>query len=246
MKNIKLTLSYDGTRYFGWQKAKNGPTIEQTLEKLLERLLSHPIALQAASRTDRGVHALEQVCNFFTSKECALDDLKRSLNSLLPSDIAILNLELASDHFHPTLDAKGKEYLYRICTDRSLLPFHQNFAWYYPYPLCLETMRQAAHSLLGKRDFSSFCNQRKDLPAEKTREIETIEITQNTPSEIYFSIRGTHFLYKMVRTIVGTLAEIGRGKIDPASLPNILDQRDRKQAGMTAPAKGLTLHRIFY
>ena len=185
------------------------------------------------------------MCNFFTAKEFSPSALKHSLNSLLPPDIAALNLEIAPDHFHPTLDSKGKEYLYQICTHRSSLPFNKNYSWYFPYPLCLDTLKKGAEYFVGKHDFSSFCNQSEDLSPHRIREIEAIEVIPQKEG-IAISIRGKSFLYKMVRNIVGTLVQTASGKIPLSSLPDILHKRDRKLAGMTAPAQGLILRKIFY
>jgi tRNA pseudouridine38-40 synthase len=148
-KNLKLLLSYDGTSYLGWQKTAMGPSIEEELEKALSQILQHPVALQAASRTDAGVHAEGQVVNFFTEKEI----LQKSINGVLPKDISVLKLEEAHEAFHPTIDCRGKEYHYFVCTGNTQLPFHRRFSWHFNFPLEVEKMKKAAALLVGKHDF---------------------------------------------------------------------------------------------
>lgn len=245
--NIKILLSYEGTHYLGWQKTPMGPSIEEALERAASQLLREPLSLQAASRTDAGVHAAGQVVNFFSEKS-ALDiyRLHNGLNALLPKDISVKKTEKASEGFHPTLDAAGKEYHYSLCTAPAQLPFHRRFSWHCPYPLSLELMRSAADQLIGLHDFSAFCNEQTLIKGDKTREIFSIEILSLPEGRIRICVKGNHFLYKMVRNIVGTLVYIGRGKIPLEALPAILASRDRKQAGVTAPAHGLTLWQVFY
>lgn len=247
-RNIKLTIAYDGTNYLGWQKTKMGPSIEESLERVLTQILQEPITLQAASRTDAGVHARAQVVNFFT---CNLkqtpDRLKISLNQLLPNDIAITNIEDIHPQFHPTLDSTSKEYHYTICNDFFQLPQNRLYSWHYPYTLDLTIMQEAKHYFLGEKDFASFCNVKKNETYSDTiRNIENIEIKPLPDNRVHFKIVGNHFLYKMVRNIVGTLVYIGCGKIQIKDLPLILEGRNRIEAGITAPACGLTLHKIYY
>jgi tRNA pseudouridine38-40 synthase len=243
--NIKLKIAYDGTLYLGWQKTKFGPSIEEALEKAISQILQEEVSLQAASRTDAGVHAEGQIVNFTTIKEMDLALLKKGISAVLPKDISLLSLEQVHDSFHPTLDSTGKEYHYRICQGSVQLPFHRHFSWYFPYPLCMVKMYAASRSLLGEHDFSAFCNDRSLLDKDATCHIFGIEISL-VDSGLKISITGDHFLYKMVRNIAGTLAYIGCGKILAEELPLILQSKDRKKAGMTAPAHGLTLNQVFY
>ncbi len=243
MKNLKCLLAYDGTRYFGFQKTKMGPSIEEALQNALETILQHPIQIQGASRTDRGVHAKGQVINFFTSRDPDLNTLYASMRSLLPSDISPLELTWEDETFHPTVDAKSKEYTYLICNSATQLPFHRAFSWHFYYPLDLDIMGRAAKELEGKHDFTAFSNLRYDDPV---RHVENITIETLPEGRLEFRIQGTHFLYKMVRNIVGTLAYIGCGEIALADLSPILKSRDRRLAGITAPAHGLYLKRVFY
>jgi tRNA pseudouridine38-40 synthase len=248
MRNIKLIIAYDGTCYNGWQDTHTGPSIENSLKTTLEQILQHPVKLQAASRTDAGVHARGQVVNFSTFKDGpGLSRLGTSLNCLLPKDIAVLNVEQVPEAFHPTLDAKGKEYHYYVCYSGYQIPQNRLYSWHYPHELNLPLMQNSANYLIGKHDFSSFCNAKKNEQyAHYEREVSSIEIDEVEEKRLRIVVKGTNFLYKMVRNIAGTLVYIGRGKIGPEDLPEILKQHDRTQSGVTAPAHGLCLHRIFF
>ncbi len=247
MKNIKLLVAYEGTSYFGWQKTKMGPSIEECLEKVLAQILQEDVALQAASRTDRGVHAEGQVVNFLTTKlDLDLSRLQHGLNGLLPDDISIREVEQAAMDFHPTLQTKGKEYHYQICNAHLQLPFFRHISWHYHLPLALDEMRLAAVDLIGEHDFSTFCNELALSTADQICTLSRIDIQPLEQERLLISITGDHFLYKMVRNIVGTLVYVGAGKIPASALSMILKSRDRKQAGITAPAHGLSLKQVFY
>lgn len=246
--NIKLIVAYEGTAYFGWQKTSMGPSIEEELEKALHQILQEKVALQAASRTDRGVHAIGQVVNFHTTKP--LNEFKKLLigiNALLPKDIAVVHAEEAAPGFHPTLDVKTKVYTYEICHSTVQLPQYRRISWHFHYPLDLNAMQQAAKHLIGTHDFSAFCNQKKNEAYEShVRTVKAIDIVPIEHERLKITVRGQHFLYKMVRNIAGTLAYIGAGKLKTNDLENILQHKDRTLAGMTAPAHGLTLLNISY
>jgi tRNA pseudouridine38-40 synthase len=238
LKNIKLTVAYEGTHYLGWQKTPMGESIEEELEKAVSKILQHPVKLQAASRTDAGVHARGQIVNFFTEKEI---DLK-NINTVTPKDISILDLTVMPDDFHPTLDCTGKEYEYTVCLGQSQLPFHRLFSWHFPYPVDLEMTRKGASLLVGRHDFSAFTNEKHQ---NNIREIFSIEIIP-LDHRIKIQVAGNNFLYKMVRNIVGTLIYVGCGKLKASDLPAILEGKDRTRAGVTAPAHGLCLKKVFY
>lgn len=246
-RNIKLTIAYDGTDYLGWQKTETGASIEEAMENVLVQVLQHPVSLQAASRTDAGVHAAGQVVNFFTSKDIPLNKLKYSLNCLLPHDIAVNAIQEAPVGFHPTLDCKGKEYHYHVCYGRIQLPPQRLYAWHYPYELDLEVIRNAIPLLIGQRDYSVFCNVKKNHTySHYIRNVESIDMIELPDDCLRFEICGNNFLYKMVRNIVGTLVYVGRGKIAVDELQSIITEGDRTRAGMTAHAHGLKLHRVLY
>lgn len=245
--NIKLVVAYDGFGYLGWQKTLMGPSIEETLQHALEQILQHPAPLQAASRTDAGVHAKGQVVNFLTSKTLNLSPFVISLNSLLPKAIAVRNAHVMPTTFHPTLNSTGKEYRYYACLGPTQFPHNRLYSWHVHYPLQLDNIRRAIPSLLGCHQFASFCNQKKNEHYHNyVREIQTLELVELEDERLCFRIVGNHFLYKMARTIVGTLIDIGRGKIAWDELSFILNAASRPLAGVTAPAHGLFLHQVFY
>lgn len=249
LNNIKLTIAYDGTAYLGWQKTAMGPSIEESLQAALEQILQHPIKLQAASRTDAGVHAEGQVVNFFTSK--LIEDFKRlqiGINSLLPKDIVVLEAEKAPAAFHPTLDCIGKEYHYYVCYGTAQLPHHRLYSWHYPcLQLDLDEMRKSIPQLVGEHDFSSFTNVKNNETYDNhIRRVDSIEMVIIDQNRLRFDIRGNHFLYKMVRNLVGTLVYIGCGKLKREDISDILLSHDRTKAGMTALAHGLFLYKMFY
>lgn len=248
MANIKLMVAYDGTRFLGWQKTKMGPSIEDSLERVLTRILQHDITLQAASRTDAGVHAKGQVVNFFTGKVIpSLQRLLISMNCLLPKDIAVIDIEQVADDFHPTLDCKQKEYHYFVCYGAAQLPHHRFFSWHYPHALDIDAMQRAAQHLVGEHDFATFCNFKKNSSYDHTiRYVHEIAVTSLPDHRLHFRIIGNNFLYKMVRNLVGTMVYVGCGKIKEEAVAGILSSGDRTLAGVTAPALGLCLHRVYY
>jgi tRNA pseudouridine38-40 synthase len=240
MRNVKLLVMYDGSPFFGFSKSGTQPTIASFLKKALEQLLGHPVMIEGASRTDRGVHALGQVANFFTPKP--LPSL-RALNGLLPQEIRVLDLSEMPLNFHPTLDARKKTYLYRLSIGSVQLPFDRAIAWHVPSPLSLEAMKEGASLLIGEHDFSSFCNQKGANNCHKIRKIDTISLVQPDLFHLNIEIEGPSFLYKMVRNIVGTLVEVGKGRL---SMETVLKAQNRNAAGMTAPAHGLALKKVWY
>lgn len=243
--NIKIILSYDGTDFLGWQESIDGNTIEETLRKTLETIYQHPIRLQAASRTDRGVHADQQVVNFITEKSLDLNRLKISLNQLLPKSIRIQKIEEASKTFHPTLDAIGKEYHYSLCLIPVQSPFRRYFSWHILSPLDMDRMKEGAASLIGTHDFKAFCNAQDPKPKDTLCNLKRLDIIADPP-HLHFEIEGDRFLYKMVRNLVGTLVYLGMGKLSLDEVQKLLEKKDRTLAGITAPAHGLTLRKVYY
>ncbi len=246
--NIRLKIAYDGSNYLGWQKTPTGPSIEGTLQKVLEKILQEPIQLQAASRTDAGVHARGQVVNFFSNHEHVdLYKMLASLNGLLPKDIAVLSIDQVEASFHPTLDCIGKEYHYSISLGPVCLPEYQTTSWHFPYAVDISKMNRALDQFIGIHDFAAFCNVKKNETYESTvREVKGIVIETDRPNFLTIKIKGNHFLYKMVRNIVGTLIWVGAGKIEPEDISKILITKDRTLAGVTAPAHGLVLAEVYF
>ena len=243
--NIKLLVTYDGTLFLGWQESIDGPTIEAALRQVLEKIYQEPLKLQAASRTDAGVHAEGQVANYHTEKHQDLSQLKISLNQMLPSSIRVLNVSQETDAFHPTLDVKGKEYHYCISSREIQPPFERHFAWHYPHPIKLDTIREASTLFLGTHDFSALCNTTIPRPKTTIRSLTRLEVFEEK-GRLRFEVEGNHFLYKMVRNLVGTLIDVGSGKLSLDSVKGLLATRDRTGAGITAPAHGLCLKHVYY
>ncbi|MBS0656440.1 MAG: tRNA pseudouridine(38-40) synthase TruA [Verrucomicrobia bacterium] len=253
MRNIVMRVAYDGTRYLGWQKISEAlaksTSIEGELERQLQKILQSPIQLQAASRTDRGVHAHGQVVNFLTEKpDIDLDRLHQSLRALLPSDICVLSVaDAPNPAFHPTLDAKGKQYQYRIAYGKTLLPFHRFTHWHFFYPLDIEQMKLAAEVIKGTHDFAAFCNERREKNYTNTvRTVFDIEIRQHEEERLSILITGNNFLYKMARNIAGTLAYVGAGKMTIDQVASLFVDGTRASGAITAPACGLSLLHVHY
>lgn len=247
MANIKLIAAYDGTNYRGWQETKEEPSIEGALKSAFRQILQQEVILNAASRTDAGVHAKELPVNFHTTKNPDPGKLIHGLNACLPEEIAVLSASYVPENFHATIDCKAKEYIYQLCILPFQLPQRRYYSWHYPYPLNLHEMRIAGEMLLGSHDFLSFCNAKKNEKyADTIRTLLSIGIEEPEPGCILIKIKGTSFLYKMARNIVGLLVYVGRGKIPIESVKTILDAKDRTQGGVTAPAHGLSLNKVFY
>jgi tRNA pseudouridine38-40 synthase len=247
-QHIVLVLAYDGGSYYGWQKTKEGPSIEESLQKILQRIFQEPIHLQAASRTDRGVHAEWQVVDFVVQKPWNdLDRLAISLNQLLPPDIRCRHACLApNEDFHPTLDVIKKTYRYLISTGPVQLPLLRHTHWHVHYPLNPSLFYEASTPFLGTKDFRGLCNRRADLNEEDTiRTIHSIRI-QEEPQALAVFIEANHFLYKMARNIVGTMVCVARGSLPIDAIQQALQSRKRAFAGVTAPAHGLSLIEVTY
>lgn len=246
--NYKLLVAYDGTGYKGWQRTEAGPSIEEYLQKAIETVFQHPVKLQAASRTDAGVHAEGQVVNFISPKEIhSLKQLPVRLNRLLPKDITVLCFMEADFHFHPTTSAKGKIYHYHLCLSPIQSPHRRLYSWHCYSPLNLALMRQAAEQLQGTRDYSAFCNFHTNSRYQHfEREVLRIEIVETGENQLCIVVEGRSFLYKMVRNLVGTIVNIGQEKIAIEQLETIIAGKDRRCAGPSAPAHGLFLKEVYY
>ena len=252
-RNLKLEIEYDGTNYCGWQiqgRSKNKPSIQETLEKTLRKILQEKIRLIASGRTDAGVHAEAQVANFKTKANIALDKLQKALNGLLPNDITVSKVGEVKLDFHSRFAAKSKLYRYTILNQPYPSAFLEDKVYFYPYPLDIQLMRQEARCLLGRHNFKSFCASGSSAK-DTIRTIKRISIKKLTygfksAPLIVIDIEADGFLYNMARNIVGTLIEIGRGKFSKGSCKRILLSKDRKLAGPTAPACGLCLLKVKY
>lgn len=244
MRTIKLTISYDGTGYRGWQLQKNGVTVQEEIEKAIEKVFGKHSRLYGASRTDSGVHAKAQVAHFKTAKPIKTSNIALALNSVLPSDIAITKAEDVPSDFHAQFDARSKIYKYNILNSRSRDPFREKYSWRVPYNLNVPLMRREAKELEGKHDFRSF-RARDKVERDPVRKIFYVRISKKKDN-ITITIEGNGFLYNMVRNIAGTLVDIGRGYLPEGSMKQILKSKDRAAAGPTAPPQGLFLTEIKY
>lgn len=244
MKRIKLTIAYDGTNYCGWQIQPNGITIEEILNKALSKMTGEEILVIGASRTDSGVHAMGNVAVFDTETTIPVEKIAVALNQRLPEDIVITKSEEVPLDFHPRYCNCSKTYEYHIINTRIPIPTKRLTNYFVSYVLDIDKMRQAASYLVGEHDFVSFCNVRTDVE-NTVRTITALDILTNG-NEITIRITGNGFLYNMVRIIVGTLVRVGRGFYEPEKVKEILEAKDRKAAGVTAPAHGLVLVEIKY
>jgi tRNA pseudouridine38-40 synthase len=243
-RNIKLTLEYDGSLYHGWQFQDNAVSVQEILSKAIKALTGEDVMPTGAGRTDAGVHACGQVANFRTESPIPAERFTPALNSLLPPGIAVLRSEEAEEGFHARFSAKGKHYRYLILNRPQRSPIWENRAWHVRGNLDLETMRQALSFLPGKHDFKAFCaSGHQNVGFVRT--ITSLEVVREGDI-LRVDIRGDGFLYNMVRIIVGTMVDIGRGYLAPGVIPEALRTGDRNTLGMTAPAVGLYLMEVFY
>ncbi len=244
MRNIKLILEYDGTSYHGWQKQPGLSTVQTTLEDSLFPLFRERIETTVAGRTDAGVHAKGQVVNFLTYSSISSTSIQPALNNYLPKDIRIKEVHQVDMDFHAQKSALRRVYRYLIYNNSFPSPFYRNFVWWIPFNLEIDLMREAGKFLGGEHDFSSFQSQ-GSLASSTLREIKKLSIFKKGKFVLVY-IEANSFLYKMARNIVGTLVEIGRGKTRPGKMKKILEARDRRMAGPTAPPQGLCLVRVEY
>jgi tRNA pseudouridine38-40 synthase len=257
VRNIRLIIEYDGTNYNGWQKqnitagsqrclqGRRIRTVQEVFESALEKILQEKIRLISSGRTDSGVHALGQVVNFQTHSGISPMNLQRALNVLLPADIAVKSTKEVNPDFHSRYDARSKIYRYLILNRRTRCAIGSNYVHFVPYRLNTKLMKNEARVLTGKHDFKSFQAADKRL-RNSVRTIKRIRISSSGRDIVRIEIEADGFLYNMVRNIVGTLIVIGRGRLKKGAMKAILEAKDRKLAGPTAPAKGLCLVRVKY
>ncbi len=245
-KNIKLTLAYEGRRYHGWQRQKNGITIQEVIEEKLETIFGAPTKLIASGRTDAGVHAINQVCNFITESAIDPNAIKRALNSLLPDDILIKRAEYVPLEFHARYSAIRKIYEYRILNRKAPDVFLRHYLWHIWTPLDKKEIGRCLTIIKGSHDFSSF----KSSGSSNTNPVRSIsraELHGPDEDEIFkIIIEANGFLRHMVRNIVGTVIEAGLGKMSVDRFKEILESKDRQSAGIKAPAQGLFLVNVHY
>lgn len=245
MYTYRLTLSYDGSRYNGWQKQGNTKnTIQEKLETLLSRLTGETVEVNGSGRTDAGVHAMGQVASFRTEAPQSCETLLADMRRYLPDDIGAVSLTEASPRFHARLNATGKTYVYRVWTSAAPNVFERKFLYTVTEDLDLALMREAAAHLVGTHDFMSFCANKR-MKKSTVRTITHLRI-EPIGHELRFTVTGDGFLYNMVRILVGTLLEVGMGRRSPDSIPALLEAKDRSQAGYLVPPHGLRLEEVYY
>ena len=244
MRNLRLDICYDGTRYKGWQRLPTTEnTIQAKLETTLSRILDEPIEIVGSGRTDAGTHAKNQVANFHCNSAMACEDILSRLRMYLPEDIGIYSCRNVSERFHARLNAKTKTYLYRLWTTEDPCVFDRKYVYKEVASLDVERMRAAASFFVGTHDFSAFCAN-KNMKKSTVRCIHSFEILEKN-SELQFWVTGNGFLHHMVRIMVGTLLEVGKGMREPESIELLFGQ-DRAQAGVLVPACGLCLMEVNY
>ena len=244
MRNIRLDICYDGTRYRGWQRLPGkDDTIQAKLETTLSRILGEPIEISGSGRTDAGVHAAGQVANFHCESIMPAEEILRQLRHFLPEDIGIIRCKDVSQRFHARLNAKEKTYCYRIWNSENPCVFQRKFVTILPEPLDITAMSRAAKALEGEHDFSAFCGNPK-FKKSTVRFIRSVEICRNG-DELCIYFTGNGFIHNQVRIMVGTLVEVGRGERSPDSVPALFGGK-RSDAGFLAPAQGLCLQEVFY
>jgi tRNA pseudouridine38-40 synthase len=244
-RNLKLIIEYDGSRYHGWQRQKEDRSIQAEIEKALKTITASSVTLIGSGRTDAGVHARGQVANFKCDTRLEPETIVNALNSLLEEDIVIQACEPVDTSFHARYDARSKVYQYRILNRPVPAAIGRQYSWFIRKPLNQEAMRAAIAHLIGQHDFKTFEGS-GSASQQTTRHIYAAELTEQNSGLLMFEIEADGFLRYMVRSIVGTLVDVGLGKITPADFKSILDSRDRSRAGVTAPARGLILVKVNY
>jgi tRNA pseudouridine38-40 synthase len=252
MQNIKLTIAYDGSAFHGWQfQPGDIATIQGTLEEALRKITQERVMIHGASRTDAGVHALGQVAHFKTHSNLTAQEIQRAMNALMPPAVRVVEAADVGQDFHSRWLAQAKTYRYRIYRGRVLSPFEYGRALHYPWPLDEDAMAAAARAFEGEHDFTSFAastgSEEDDKDRDMTRVIFSSEIVRDAAAcEIAYVVRGKSFLRYMVRKIVGTLLEVGKGRLQPADIERLFEARDRTQSGPTVQPQGLYLVSLEY
>lgn len=246
-QNIMLTIEYVGTNYCGWQVQPNGTAVQEVLTKAIKKITRKTPKLTASGRTDAGVHARGQVANFLTDARLTPAEFQRAINANTPKDIAVIAAQRVPKEFHAQYNAKSKTYIYTVYNAPVRSAFAHEIAWHIPQKLSVAKMKSAAKHLAGEHDFRTFAAIDKSKPADRdhVRNVTKLEVTQQGHF-IYFEVEADGFLYKMVRNIVGTLVEAGRGKWTAAKVKQALKARDRKLSGPAAPPHGLCLWNVKY
>lgn len=242
MRDIKLVIEYDGTNFVGWQTQENGRSVQEEITKVLEQILQEPITLIGAGRTDSGVHARGQVGSFRTGSTMGVGSMLSGLNGILPEDIFVRSVEDVPQGFNARYDAKERFYRYFISTEPSAIGRH--YHWYVKYDLSLQSMNVVAGQMVGEHDFESFCKYEAEVNHYRCTVVKSS--WREEGSLLVYEIRANRFLHGMVRTLVGTMVDVGRGFTPVAAVGDIMLAKDRRKAGMAAPPQGLFLEEVLY
>lgn len=245
IRNLKITISYDGKELHGWQIQKNAITVQQRFQEAVQSVLGYTPDIKGCSRTDTGVHANMYVISMKTEHKIACDRLKSALNRYLPLSIVVLSVCEVDEDFHARYSCKGKRYVYKILNREVRDPFTEGYALHHRYDIDVEMLNKAAQAYVGTHDFTSFCTLDKREKGDFTRTVKSFSVYREGQF-VYMTVEADGFLYNMVRIMVGTLLKIQQGKLSPDSIPRIIAAENRKEAGPTAPACGLYLDEVFY
>jgi tRNA pseudouridine38-40 synthase len=250
MRNLKLILSYDGSDFAGWQVQPDAPTVQGTLASAIGRVTGEKVLPQGSGRTDAGVHALAQVATFVTESSVPTANFVKALNDVLPPTVRVLKVEEVDTDFHARKSACGKTYRYRIHRDGICPPFLSRYVWHYPFPLDEQAMAQAAATVEGEHDFTSFAavdpeRRREGEPVSNVRRV-FFSTWERQGDEFVYTVKGSGFLHHMVRNLVGTFILVGKGTLGIEDITRILEAQNRSAAGATAPASGLYLVAVDY
>lgn len=244
MNNLLMTISYDGSSYHGWQVQKNAVTVQEVVQRAVERVFCESVDIKGCSRTDSGVHANKYCLSFKTSKDIDNEKVVLALNTYLPKDIAVLNCKRVGEDFHARYNVKSKQYIYKLYNGKIRNPFYEKYAFHYRYPIDADYLNREAQAFVGTFDYSAFCSAHSSVE-DTVRTVKAFSV-QRDGDFVYFKVEADGFLYNMVRIMVGTLLFVSEGKIKSGELADIIQSKNRKRAGKTAPAQGLYLNEIYY
>lgn len=244
MRNLKITIQYDGSAYHGWQVQKNALTVQEVFQNAVEKVFKKRLDVVGCSRTDSGVHANMYVLTLKTDMDIDSNGVVFALNSKLPADIAVIDCEECDGDFHPRYSCKSKEYVYKLYNGKIRNPFLKDYAYHYRYEIDVDYLCREAQAFVGTYDYSGFCSAKSDVE-DTVRTVKKFEVCRDGDM-VYFTVEADGFLYNMVRIMVGTLLFVSEGKIKEGELSRIIKSKDRKKAGKTAPPQGLYLNKINY
>lgn len=244
MRNLLVEISYDGSHYHGWQIQKNAVTVQEIFQNAVEKVFRSRPDIKGCSRTDSGVHANSYFVSFKTDKNIDAERIVTALNTYLPKDIAVLSCKEVDDDFHARYSVKTKEYIYKLYNGKIRNPFYHNYAYHYRYHIDADYLNSEAKAFIGTHDFSGFCSANSGVE-DTVRTVKNFEVFRKDDM-VYFKVEANGFLYNMVRIMVGTLLFINEGKIKQGELKTVIESRNRKLAGKTAPPDGLYLNKVNY